>query len=82
MAIQENTLRILTEKKHPKIKLQCLQKIQIWTFGSLVHQVKSFQEVLKPKQIFQKNKSVIGKTPLFLIGQFYSRHSICLNIIF
>ena len=82
MAIHENTLRILTEKKHPKIKLQCLQKIQIWIFRSLVHQIKSFQEVLKPKQIFQKNKAVIGKTPLFVIGQFCSSHSICLNISF
>ena len=27
-------LMILTGKKHPKIKLQRLQKIQIWTFGS------------------------------------------------
>ena len=26
-------LRILTGKKHPKIKLQRLQKIRIWTFG-------------------------------------------------
>ena len=29
-------LRILTEKKHPKIKLQRLRKIRISTFGSLV----------------------------------------------
>ena len=35
-------LRILTGKKHPKIKLQCLRKIRIWTFGSLVHQINSF----------------------------------------
>ena len=72
-------LRILTGKKHPKIKLQRLRKIRIWTFGSLVHQINSFQEVLKLKQIFRKNKAVIGKTPLFVIGQFRSRHSICLN---
>ena len=31
------SLRILTGKKHPKIKLQRLQDIRIWTFGSLVH---------------------------------------------
>ena len=47
-------LRILTGKEHPKIKLQRLQKIRIWTFGLLVHQINSFQEVLKLKQIFQK----------------------------
>ena len=74
--------RILTGKKHTKIKLQHLRKIQIWTFGSLVHQINSFQEVLKLKQIFKKNKAVTGKTPLFVIGPFCSRHSICLNIDF
>ena len=36
------TLRILTGKKHCKIKFQRLWKIQIWTFGSLVHQINSF----------------------------------------
>ena len=71
-------LRILTGKKHPKIKLQRLGKIRIWTFESLVHQINSFQEVLKLEQIFQKNK--VGKTPLFVIGPFCIRHSICLNI--
>ena len=35
-------LRILTGKKHPKIKLQRLQKIRILTFGSLVHQINTF----------------------------------------
>ena len=75
-------LRILTGKKHPKIKLQRLQKIRIWTFGSLVHQINSIKEVLKLKQIFQKNKLVTGKTPLFVIDPFCSRHSICLNIGF
>ena len=75
-------LEILTGKKHPKIKLQCLRKIQMWTFRSLVHQINSFQEVLKLKQISQKNKAVTGKTPLFVKGQFCSRHSICLNIGF
>ena len=32
-------LRIFTGKKRPKIRLR---KIQIWTFGSLVHQITSF----------------------------------------
>ena len=35
-------LRMLTGKKHPKMKLQRLRKIQIWTFGSLVHKINSF----------------------------------------
>ena len=36
------SLRILTGKKHSKIKLQRLRKMRIWTFGSLVHQINSF----------------------------------------
>ena len=63
-------------------KLQCLRKIQISTVGSLVHQINPFEEVLELKQIFQINKVVTGKTPLFVIGQFYSRHFICLNVDF
>ena len=55
MSIQDGLLRILAGKKHPKIKLQHLQKIQILTFVSLVHQIKSFQDVLKLKEIFKKN---------------------------
>ena len=75
-------LKILTGKKHPKIKLQRSRKIRIWTFGSLVHQINSIKEVLKLKQIFQKDKVFTGKTPLFVIGPFCSSHSICLNIGF
>ena len=37
-----DTLRILTGKKHPKMKLQRLRKIRIWTFESLVQQINSF----------------------------------------
>ena len=37
-----DTLRILTGKKHPKMKLQYLRKIRIWTFESLVQQINSF----------------------------------------
>ena len=36
-------LRILTGKKHSKIKLQLLRKIRVWTFGSLVHQLTLFK---------------------------------------
>ena len=49
-------LRTFTGKKHPKIKLQRLREIRIWTFGLLVHQINPFQEVLKLEQIFQKMK--------------------------
>ena len=34
-------LRILTGKKHRQIKLQRLQKVQIWAFGLLVQQINS-----------------------------------------
>ena len=49
-------LRILTGKKHRQMKLQRLQKVQIWAFGLSVQQINSLQEVLKLKQNFQKNK--------------------------
>ena len=75
-------LRILTGKKHPKIKRQRLRKLRILTFGSLVHQINFFQEVVKLRQIFQKSKVVTDKTPLFVIGPFCSRHFICVNIGF
>ena len=31
------------------------------------------------KKIFKKTKVVTGKTPLFVIGPFCSRRSVCLN---
>ena len=34
-------IRILTGKKHRQIKLQRLQKVRIWAFGPLVHQINS-----------------------------------------
>ena len=34
-------LRILTEKKYRQIKLQRLQKVGIWAFGSLMHHINS-----------------------------------------
>ena len=50
-------LRIITGKNHPQIKLQRLQKVWIWTFGSLVHWINSLWEVLKLKQKLQKKSS-------------------------
>ena len=40
--MEQKCLRILTGKKHPKIKLQRLRKIRISTFGSLVNQLNTF----------------------------------------
>ena len=76
----EGLLRILTEKKHCQIKLQRLQKVRMWAFGSLVHQISSLKEVLKLKQNFQKNKVVTNKTLFLKIDSFFTHHSICLNI--
>ena len=81
-SVKKVFLRILTGKKHCQIKLQLLQKVQIWAFGFLVQQINSLWEVLKLKQNFRKNKVVTGKTPLFVLGLFCSHHSICLNIGF
>ena len=60
------------------MKLQWLQKVRIWTSGSLIHQINSLEEVLKVKQI----KVATGKTLLFVTGPFCTKHSICLNIGF
>ena len=64
------------------MKLQRLQKVQIWAFRLLVQQINSLQGVLKLKQNIQKNKLVAGKTPFFVIGPFCSQHCICLYIGF
>ena len=50
-------LRIVRVKKHRQMKLHCLQKVQIWAFESLVHQINSLQVVLKLKQKFKKQSS-------------------------
>ena len=52
----------------------------IWTFGYLVHQVNSLEDVLKLKLNFQTNKVVTSKTLFFVIVPFCIPHSICLNI--
>ena len=75
-------LRILTGKKARQIKLRRSQKVVIWAFGSLVHQINSLQKAHNLKQDFQKNKGVTGKTPFYVIGPFCTHHSICLNIGF
>ena len=74
-------LRILTGKKLCEIKLQLLQKVQIWVFGLLVQQINSLKEVLTETK-FSKNEVVTGKTPLFLIDPFCSHNVICFNISF
>ena len=67
----DKNLRILAGKKHRQMKLQRLQKVQIWAFGLLVQQINSLLEVLQLKQNFLKNKVVTGKTTFFVIGPFY-----------
>ena len=47
-------LRILTGKKHHQMKLQRLQKVQIWAFGLLVQQL--YKSFLNWNKIFKKIK--------------------------
>ena len=42
----------------------------------------SLEEVRTLKQNFLKNKVVTGQTPSFVIGPFFTSHSICINIGF
>ena len=62
------------------MKLQRLQKVEIWAFGSFVHQINSLYEVLILEQNFRKNKAVTGKNLLFLIHLFCTNHSISIQI--
>ena len=70
-AVWQFPLRILTGKNNPQIIFQCLRIVWLWAFGSFEHQKNSFQEVLKTKQNFQKNKVITGKTPFFVIGSWH-----------
>ena len=70
-------LRILTGKTHLQIKLKCLRKVCIWAFARTSSQlfIRGFYTEIKfPK----KNKAVFGQTPFFVIGPFYTPHSIYL----
>ena len=59
--------------------------INFWCIHSLeqfLFQPHSPKKQPKLKQNFQKRKVVTGKTQFFVIGQFCTCHSICLNIGF
>ena len=73
---------IHTGKKYRKIKLQRLRKILIMDIWVVVTSNQLFLTGSKTGTNFPKNKVVTGKTPLFVIGPFGSRHSIFLNIGF
>ena len=68
-------------EKHPS-KTQELTKsmnIDIWVIG------KFYQLFYTQMKFSTKKKTIIiisGKTPFFVIGPFYTSHSICLNIGF
>ena len=76
----KSALRILTGKKHPKIKLQRLQKIQMLAFGSLVHQL--FSRVSEIGTNFPKKLSSYWQNSTLCERSICSGHSICLNIGF
>ena len=64
------SLRILTGKINPQIKLKCLRKVRICILGELVQQINYLWEVLILKLSFQKNEVVSGKNSFFVIGSF------------
>ena len=72
-------LMVLTGKKHRQIKFQYLQRVRIWAFGSLVHEINLLQEVLKQK-FFLKKGSYWKKSFLCDGSILYS--PFCLNISF
>ena len=75
-------LRILTGKTHLQIKLKRLRKVCMWVFARTSSQlfIRGFYTEIKfPKK---KNKAVFGQTPFFVIGPFYTPHSIYLSIGF
>ena len=49
IATRELTVKDTHMKKCPQIKLQRLQKVRIWAFRFLVHQINYLLEVLKLK---------------------------------
>ena len=82
MTFTSSWLKILTGKKHLQIKLQRLQKVWIWAFGSLLHQIKSLYKALKLKQSFRKNKVVTGKTSFFEMVHFVLTSLFVLTLAF
>ena len=75
-------LRILTGKRHPKINSSAYEKYEYGHLGVAGTSNELFLRDSKTGINFPKNKVVSGKNPLFVIGSFCSRHSICLNIGF
>ena len=72
----KESLRILTGKKHRQRKIQRLQKLRIWAFGLLIHQINSLEEIFELKQNRQKHKVVTGKNSVLcdrstVSSQFY-----------
>ena len=71
------------EKSNLKLNFSAYEKSEYGYLGRWYIKLTLFnEEVLKLKQIFQKNKVITDKTPLFVIGPFCSRHSVCLSIGF
>ena len=61
LTISAKHLDFKDTQKYRQIKLQHLQKVRIWGFGSLVHQINSLEEVLKLKQNLKKIKQLLAK---------------------
>ena len=80
---RKELLRILTGKKHCRIKLHRLEKstnVGVWAVGTLsqLFMRGSWTEA----KLSKKSKAVTGKTQFSVIGSFCNYHSVCLNIGF
>ena len=74
-AIYRDSLKILA-RKTPTNKTEALTKsmdIYVWVISTRL----SYTQIK-----FSKNKAISGKSAFFVIGQFRTVHSICLNIRF
>ena len=54
-------------EKQRQIKLQCLQKVQIWAFGFWYIKSTHYKRFLNWNQISPKNEVVTGKSPFSAI---------------
>ena len=69
-------LKDTRREKTPSNKTPAISEMDICVVGTY----NSLYEVLQLKQKFQKGQVVPGKTPLFVIGQFCTSHSVCVII--
>ena len=78
-----NSFKDTHRESTPSNKTETLTKnmnMYIWAIG-ILNQL-FIRDSYTQRLNFQKNESVSGKSPFFMIGSFCTPHSICLNIGF